>query len=61
MAKCEMCGKIPQFGQSRSKSFNATKRKFKVNIQRIRVMGKDGQYVRKSICAKCVKTLAKSK
>lgn len=59
MAKCEMCGKIPQFGQSRSKAFNTTKRKFKVNLQRIRVM-QNGQTVRKTLCAKCVKTLAKS-
>lgn len=60
MAKCEMCGKAPQFGQSRSKAFNTTKRKFKVNLQRIRVADKDGNTVRKTFCAKCIKTLAKS-
>ncbi len=58
MAKCEMCGKIPQFGRSRSKAFNTTNRKFKPNIQRVRVQ-KNGQRVRMSLCAKCIKTLAK--
>ena len=59
MAKCEMCGKGPQFGHSRSHSMKATKRKFKPNLQRIRVF-ENGRYVRKVLCAKCIKTLAKS-
>ncbi len=58
MAKCESCGKIPQFGQSRSKAFNTVKRKFKVNLQPVRVL-ENGQYVRKMYCTKCIKTLAK--
>ncbi len=59
MAKCEKCGKTPQFGHSRSHSMTATKRKFKPNLQRIRVF-ENGRYVRKVLCAKCIKTLAKS-
>lgn len=59
MAKCEHCGKGPQFGQSRSKAFNTVKRKFKPNLQTIRVMEK-GAYVRKTLCTKCIKTMAKA-
>lgn len=59
MAKCEMCGKKPMFGNARSHSMHATRRQFKPNIQTVRVMGKDGKRVRKTLCAKCIKTLAK--
>ena len=58
MAKCEMCGKKPMFGQSRSHSLKATKRKFKPNLQRVTVI-EDGKKVRKTLCTKCIKTLAK--
>jgi large subunit ribosomal protein L28 len=60
MAKCEKCGKKPMFGNSRSHSLKATKRKFRPNLQRIRVMQNDGTMARKVLCAKCIKTLAKS-
>ena len=59
MAKCERCGKKPMFGNRRSHSMKATRRQFKPNLQRIRVMQKDGTWVRKTLCAKCIKTLAK--
>lgn len=59
MAKCENCGKSPMFGNARSFSMRATRRKFLPNIQRVRVMEK-GQYVRKNLCTKCIKTLAKA-
>lgn len=58
MAKCESCGKKPMFGNARSFSMRATRRKFEPNIQRIRVF-EDGKYVRKYLCTKCIKTLAK--
>ena len=58
MAVCEMCGKKPMFGNNRSFSMRATRRKFKPNIQRVHVM-EDGKSVRKYLCAKCIKTLAK--
>jgi large subunit ribosomal protein L28 len=57
MAKCENCGKTTRFGQSRSFSMNATKRKFKPNLQKIKVM-EDGRMVQKTYCAKCIKRLA---
>ena len=59
MAKCQHCGKTPQFGQSRSKAFNTVKRKFKPNLQRISVY-EDGKRTRKVLCTKCIKTLAKT-
>ncbi len=58
MAKCESCGKGPQFGNNRSHSLRATRRQFKPNIQRVHVL-EDGKYVRKYLCTKCIKTLAK--
>jgi large subunit ribosomal protein L28 len=58
MAKCEMCGKGPQFGNNRSFSMRATRRKFSPNLQRVRIAS-GGQFVRKTLCTKCIKTLAK--
>jgi large subunit ribosomal protein L28 len=58
MAKCEICGKAPQFGNNRSFSMKATRRKFKPNLQSIRLMEGE-RSVRKTVCTKCIKTLAK--
>jgi large subunit ribosomal protein L28 len=58
MAKCEHCGKTTAFGQSRSFSMKATKRTFKPNLQRVRVM-EEGRLVRKTLCAKCIKRLSR--
>lgn len=46
------------FGNARSFSMRATRRKFHPNIQPIHVM-ENGKSVRKYLCAKCIKTLAK--
>lgn len=59
MAKCDSCGKKPMFGNNRSHSLKATRRQFKPNIQRIRVY-ENGERVRKYLCTKCIKTLAKA-
>jgi len=58
MAVCESCGKKPMWGNQRSHSMRATQRKFKPNIQRVTVMVA-GAPVKQSLCAKCIKTLAK--
>ena len=58
MAVCENCGKKPMFGNARSFSMRATRRKFLPNIQTVRVW-ENGQYVRKNLCTKCIKTLSK--
>jgi large subunit ribosomal protein L28 len=58
MAKCENCGKGPQFGHNVSHSHVKTNRRWSPNIQKVTVV-KDGQRKRMSICAKCLKTLHK--
>ena len=59
MAKCEYCGKSTRFGHNVSHSKVATKRKFKPNLQYTRVM-EDGRLVRRRLCTKCIKSLAKT-
>jgi large subunit ribosomal protein L28 len=59
MAKCEMCGKGPQFGNTVSHSHKATKRQFKPNIQRRR-LEIDGEMRRVYICTRCLRTLNKT-
>lgn len=58
MARCEHCGKGTSFGHSRSFSMKATKRTFKPNLQKVKVMEKDGRLVRKTLCTKCIKRLS---
>jgi large subunit ribosomal protein L28 len=58
MAKCEICGKGSQFGHNVSHSKKATRRQFKPNIKRTRVMI-DGQMRRVRICTRCLRTLNK--
>jgi large subunit ribosomal protein L28 len=59
MAKCNNCGKTTTFGHNRSFSQRATNRTFKPNLQKVSVMEK-GRLVKKTLCAKCIKTLGKS-
>ena len=59
MAKCNHCGKSTNFGHGRSFSLRATNRTFKANLQKVTIMEK-GRLVKKTLCAKCIKTLAKS-
>ena len=59
MAKCEMCGKGPQFGHSVSHSKKATKRQFKPNVQRTRVQV-DGKLRRMYVCTRCLRTMNKA-
>ncbi|MCC6802760.1 MAG: 50S ribosomal protein L28 [Anaerolineae bacterium] len=58
MAVCEHCGKKPMFGNTRSFSMRHSRRQFKPNIQPVHMM-ENGKFVRKHLCAKCIKTLAK--
>jgi len=59
MAKCEMCGKSPQFGHNVSHSKKATKRQFKPNVQRVRVEV-EGKMRRMYLCTRCLRTLNKN-
>ena len=58
MAKCEKCGKTTTFGQNRSFSMKSTKRTFKPNLQRVRVM-EQGKLVQRTLCTKCIKRLGR--
>jgi len=59
MAKCNSCGKATTFGHKRSFSLRATNRTFKPNLQKVSIM-ENGRLVKKTLCAKCIKTLGKS-
>lgn len=59
MAKCEICGRGPQFGHNVSHSKVRTKRRFDVNVQKATIYV-DGQKKRVNICANCLKTLQKA-
>ncbi len=58
MARCAHCGKTTSFGQRRSFSMRATKRMFRPNLQHVQVF-EAGRLVRKTLCAKCIKRLAR--
>ena len=51
---CHSCGKRPAFGQSRSHSMVATKRRFSPNLQRVRLV-LDGKPTRDYVCTRCLK------
>ena len=59
MAKCEICGKGPQFGHNVSHSKKATQRRFDPNVQQRQVLV-DGERRRLYICMRCLRTLRKS-
>jgi large subunit ribosomal protein L28 len=51
---CHSCGKGPGFGNSRSHSMVATKRRFNPNLQRVRIL--DGDAPRRVyVCTRCLK------
>ncbi len=60
MAKCEICGKGPQFGHNRSHSMVATKRRWNPNVQKVTLMI-DGKPKKVRACSRCIRTFSKSK
>ncbi len=52
---CSVCGKGPSFGNSRSHSMVATKRRFDPNLQRVRVLV-NGAPKRVYVCTRCLKS-----
>jgi large subunit ribosomal protein L28 len=55
MAKvCFSCGKRPAFGNSRSHSMVATRRRFDPNLQKVRI-NDSGRVRRVYVCARCLK------
>jgi large subunit ribosomal protein L28 len=59
MAKCEICGKTPQFGHSVSHSMRHTKRQFKVNVQKTTII-EEGKVRKIKVCTRCLRTLRKA-
>jgi large subunit ribosomal protein L28 len=51
---CSVCGKKPAFGNNRSHSMVATKRRFDPNLQRVRVLV-NGSPARAYVCTRCLK------
>ena len=55
MAKCEVCGKTIQTGMKVSHSHIRTKRKWKPNLQRVRVVV-GGPPQRLTVCTRCLRS-----
>ena len=56
MAKvCHSCGKGPAFGNSRSHSMVATRRRFDPNLQKVKINDR-GRKRRVSVCTRCLKS-----
>ncbi len=51
---CYSCGKGPAFGNSRSHSMVATRRRFDPNLQKVRIRV-DGAPRREYVCTRCLK------
>jgi len=51
---CSLCGKKPGFGNNRSHSMVATKRRFEPNLQRVRI-DDSGTPRRVYVCTRCLK------
>jgi len=51
---CAICGKKPSFGNNRSHSMVATRRRFNPNLQKVRVL-LNGVAQRSYVCTRCLK------
>lgn len=51
---CHTCGKGPGFGNSRSHSMVATRRRFDPNLQKVRIL-EGGSRKRVLVCTRCLK------
>ncbi len=59
-SKRNISGRKPQFGRSRSKAFNTTNRKFRLNLQTKRIFVSElGKHVRIRVTTKELKTIDK--
>jgi large subunit ribosomal protein L28 len=57
MAKCQRCGRGPQFGQNRPFSLKATNRRYNVNVQTVTVV-ESGRKHRARLCTRCIRNLS---
>jgi large subunit ribosomal protein L28 len=54
-AKCDLCGKGPQFGNNISHANNTTRRRWNVNLQPVKsTVGGVSKRIR--VCTSCIKT-----
>ncbi|MCL1897332.1 MAG: 50S ribosomal protein L28 [Micrococcales bacterium] len=53
-ATCEVCGKVPGFGNNVSHSHRRTKRRWNPNVQRVRTVV-NGTPKRIKVCTRCIK------
>jgi len=60
MAKCEICGKGPQFGNHVSFSQRHVKRRWHANVQKRRLLI-NGRVRPTNVCTSCLKTMSKTK
>lgn len=58
MAMCELCGKTRSSGNNVSFSNKKTKRVFRPNIQKTRVL-RNGTLKQVNACTRCIRTMAK--
>ena len=61
MAKCQLCGKKPSFGNNVSHAHNLTRRMWKPNIQKTTLTLDGGVSVQMKICTKCLRTASKAR
>jgi large subunit ribosomal protein L28 len=61
MAKCQLCGKIPSFGNNVSHAHNLTRRMWKPNIQKATLTLDGGVSVQVKLCTKCLRTVSKAR
>ena len=54
-AKCDLCGKGPQFGNNVSHANNKTRRRWNVNLQSVKAATEGGSK-RMSVCTTCLKS-----
>lgn len=53
-AKCDLCGKGPQFGNNVSHANNKTRRRWNANLQSVKAQVEGGSK-RMTICTTCIK------
>ena len=54
-ARCDLCGKGPQFGNNVSHANNKTRRRWDANLRSVKARV-DGGSKRMTVCTSCIKT-----
>ncbi len=55
MAKCYITGKQAQYGNNRSHALNATRKKWNVNIQKVKIKDADGNVKTVKVSARALR------